>query len=557
MIQGGCTGPTSQAKITWYIEVSPNYFLEINMISTSGLSLLFGTRKLFEDVDLKFTEGNCYGIIGANGAGKSTFLKVLSGQQEPTRGQVFKTAGETLSVLKQNHFQYEEENVLEAVIMGHERLYACRKEKDALYANPNFSEADGQKAAELEAEFMSFGGWEAETDAAKLLKGLGLGEEYLSKKVGELKDSEKIKVLLAQALFGKPDNLLLDEPTNHLDAKSIRWLEEYLLNYENTVIVISHDRHFLNKICTHMVDIDYGKANMWVGNYDFWQQSSQLARDLRSNENKKKEDKAKDLEAFIARFSANASKSRQATSRRKQLEKLTIEDLPQSIRKTPNILFSQKREAGDILLEVRELSGSINGEKLFEDLTFTVKKGEKVVFVGNNELAKTLLFQILMGQAQADSGTCRWGVTTTQSYLPKDHNSFFEGKEVNLIDWLREYSEDKSENFIRTFLGRMLFSGEETLKMANVLSGGEKVRCLLARMMLIGGNVLLFDGPTNHLDLEAITALNNALMAFPGTILLTTHDQEFAESVSNRVIEIRHGKLIDHQISYTEYMQLV
>ncbi len=527
------------------------------MISTNQLSLLFGTRKLFEDVNLKFTEGNCYGIIGANGAGKSTFMRVLAGEQEPTRGEIFKTAGETLSVLKQDHFQYEQENVVEAVIMGHERLYACRKEKDALYANPDFSEADGQRAAELETEFAQLGGWEAETDAAKLLKGLGLGEEYLSKKVGELKDAEKIKVLLAQALFGKPDNLLLDEPTNHLDAKSIRWLEEYLLNYENTVIVISHDRHFLNKICTHMVDIDYGKANMWVGNYDFWLQSSQLARDLRSNENKKKEDKAKDLEAFIARFSANASKSRQATSRRKQLEKLTIEDLPQSIRKSPNILFAQKREAGDILLEVRDLCGSLHGEKLLDNVSFTIRKGEKIIFVGNNELAKTLLFQILMGETKADSGTFRWGVTTSQGYLPKDHNSFFEGKEVNLIDWLREYSEDKSENFIRAFLGRMLFSGEETLKMATVLSGGEKVRCLLSRMMLIGGNVLLLDGPTNHLDLEAITALNNALITFPGTVLFTTHDQQFAESVSNRVIEIRDGKLIDHQITYPEYLQIV
>lgn len=527
------------------------------MISTNELSLLFGTRKLFVDVNLKFTEGNCYGIIGANGAGKSTFMRVLAGQQEPTRGQVFKTAGETLSVLKQDHFQYENENVIDAVIMGHERLYTCMREKEAIYANPNFSEADGERAAELESEFASMGGWEAETDAAKLLKGLGLGEEYLSKKVGELKDSEKIKVLLAQALFGKPDNLLLDEPTNHLDAKSIRWLEEYLLNYENTVIVISHDRHFLNKICTHMVDIDYGKANMWVGNYDFWYQSSQLARDLRANENKKKEDKAKELEAFIARFSANASKSRQATSRRKQLDKLTIEDLPQSIRKSPSILFAQKREAGDILLEVRDLSASLHGEKLLHDVTFTIKKGEKVILVGNNELAKTLLMQVLMGEAKADSGTFRWGVTTTQGYLPKDHNSYFDGKEINLIDWLREFSEDKSENFIRTFLGRMLFSGEETLKMAHVLSGGEKVRCMLARMMLIGGNVLVLDGPTNHLDLEAITALNNALISFPGTVLFTTHDQQFAESVSNRVIEIRDGKCIDHQITYSEYLQIV
>lgn len=526
------------------------------MISTSGLTLAFGTRKLFEDVNLKFTEGNCYGIIGANGAGKSSFMRLLTGQQQPTRGQIFLTSGQTLSHLKQDHFQYEHEKVLDTVIMGHQRLYACMKEKDAIYAKADFSEKDGEKAAELEAEFASLGGWDAETDAKKLLKGLGLNEDFVDKKVGELKDAEKIKVLLAQALFGRPDNLLLDEPTNHLDSASIRWLEEYLLNFENTVIVISHDRHFLNKICTHTVDIDYGKAQMWVGNYDFWQQSSMLARDLMAHENKKKEDKAKDLEAFIARFSANASKSRQATSRRKLLEKLTFEDLPISTRKSPNILFSQKREAGDILLEVNNLSASLNGEPLFQNASFNVKKGDKILFLGDNELAITSLFNVLMGEAPADNGTVRWGVTTSQAYLPKDHNQFFDGKEINLVDWLREYSEDKSENFIRSFLGRMLFSGEESQKMATVLSGGEQVRCLLARMMLLSANVLLFDGPTNHLDLESISALNNALLSFPGTVLFATHDQQFAESLGARVIEISNKQVIDRQISYEEFLQL-
>jgi ATPase subunit of ABC transporter with duplicated ATPase domains len=526
------------------------------MISTSSVGLSFGGRKLFEDVNINFADGNCYGIIGANGAGKSTLLKILAGHIEPTRGQVMSGVGHSLSMLKQDHFQYQHENVLDTVIMGHERLYACMKAKDAIYSKPDFSEQDGQKAAELEAEFAGYGGWEAETDAATLLAGLGISNEFLTKKVGELKDSEKIKVLLAQALFGKPNNLLLDEPTNHLDAKSIHWLEEYILGLENTVIVISHDRHFLNKICTHIVDIDYQKANLWVGNYDFWQQSSQLARDLRSNENKKKEDKAKELEAFIRRFSANASKSRQATSRRKQLDKLTIEDLPISMRKSPNILFTQKREAGDVLLEVQGLSKTINGEKLLDNLTFQLRKGEKVIFVGKNDIAISSLLQILMGELLADEGVIRWGVTTTRGYLPKDHNSFFDGKAVNLIDWLREYSDDKSENFIRTYLGRMLFSGEETLKSASTLSGGERVRCMLAKMMLAGGNVLLLDGPTNHLDLEGITAVNNALIAFPGTVLLATHDQQLAESVCNRVIELKDGKLLDHRISYADYLTL-
>jgi len=524
------------------------------MISTNGIGLFFGARKLFENVNLKFVDGNCYGVIGANGAGKSTFLRILSGAQAPTHGTVEMTPGHTLSFLKQDHFQYDEFTVLETVIMGHERLHAIMKEKDAIYAKPDFSEADGHRAAELETEFAGLEGWEAETNAATLLHGLGIADDLLNKPMKTLKDSEKVKVLLAQALFGKPNNLLLDEPTNHLDDKSIRWLEEYLLNYPNTVIVISHDRHFLNKICTHMVDIDYGKASLWVGNYDFWEQSSRLALELRSNENKKKEDKAKELEAFIARFSANASKSSQATSRRKQLEKLTLDEIPTSTRKRPNILFQQKREAGDILLEVRDLSKTINGNTLFKNASFTLKKGEKVLLVGDDELAKTALFEVLMGAIEPDSGSVKWGSTTTRAYLPKDHNPYFEGKELSLIDWLREYSEDKSENFIRSFLGRMLFSGEETLKGANVLSGGERVRCMLARMMLLGPNVLVLDGPTNHLDLEAITALNNAVVAFPGTVMLATHDQYFAETAGGRVLEIKGGEVIDHQKPYLEYI---
>lgn len=520
------------------------------MIKTSKLALFFGSRKLFEDVNLSFTDGNCYGVIGANGAGKSTLLKILAGEQEPSSGTVEMSPGDTLSVLKQDHFQYEEFTVLETVLMGNAKLFKTLREKDALYAKPDFAEADGEKAAELETLFAELGGYEAETDAATLLNGLGIGQDLLEKRVKELKDGDKIKVLLAQALFGKPTNLLLDEPTNHLDDRSIRWLENYLLNYPNTVIVISHDRHFLNKICTHMVDVDYGKAKMYTGNYDFWEQSSLLAQELRSNENKKREDKAKDLEAFIARFSANASKSSQATSRRKMLEKLTIEDLPISTRKKPNILFQQKREAGDIILEVKDLN-----TKALRNVTFSLKKGDKAIIVGDNELAITSLFQVLMGDEKPESGTIRWGSTTTQAYLPKDHNPYFEGLDLNLIDWLRQYSEDKSENFIRSFLGRMLFSGEETLKKANVISGGERVRCMLARMMLLGPNVLIMDSPTNHLDLESISALNNAVKSFPGTVLFATHDQYFARSVSNRLFEIQGNQLIDHQVSYAEFFE--
>ncbi len=525
------------------------------MISTSKVGLFFGGRKLFEDVSLKFIEGNCYGVIGANGAGKSTFLKILSGEIEPSAGTVDKMPGQTLSVLKQDHSQFDEETVLNTVLMGHEELFAIGKERDAIYLRPNFSESDGIEAAELDSRFATLGGWDAESDAATLLKGLGIGEEYLQQQMKMLKGAEKVKVLLAQALFGKPNNLLLDEPTNHLDAKSIRWLEEYLLNFNNTVIVVSHDRHFLNKICTHMVDIDYGKINLYVGNYDFWLESSKLAQELRANENRKKEDKAKDLESFIQRFSANASKSRQATSRRKQLEKLTIDELPMSVRKSPNILFSQKREAGDILLEVKGISKSVDGQKILNDVSFTINKGDKAIFAGRDEIAITTLFKIIEGEIPADEGTFRWGTTTTQAYLPKDHNAYFNGVDLNLIDWLRQYSEEKAENFIRSFLGRMLFSGEETLKKCTVLSGGEKVRCMLSRMMLLGANVLVLDGPTNHLDLESITALNNSLVAFPGTILFATHDQQFAQTISNRLFEINDGKLLDHKVSYAEYFK--
>ncbi|USN49771.1 MAG: ATP-binding cassette domain-containing protein [Myxococcales bacterium] len=525
------------------------------MITVKNIALNFGARKLFQDVNIKFTEGNCYGVIGANGAGKSTFLKILSGEQEPSAGQVEFSKGQNFAVLKQDHFRYQDETVIQTVIMGHDRLVSVMQEKEAIYANPNFSEEDGNRAAELETEFASLGGWEAETDAATLLKGLGIGEKLLQVQMKELKDSDKLKVLLAQTLFARPDHLLLDEPTNHLDDKSIRWLEDYLLNFPNTVIVISHDRHFLNKICTHMVDIDYGKAQLYVGNYDFWLQSSELARELRSNENKKKEEKAKELESFIRRFSANASKSSQATSRRKQLEKLTLEELPISTRKSPNILFQQKREAGDILLEVENISKALEGQTILKNVTFTIRKGDKAIFVGDDEIAKTLLFRILTGEVEPDSGTFRWGVTTTRGYLPKDNNVYFENKDLNLIDWLREYSEDKSENFIRSFLGRMLFSGEETLKKSSVLSGGEKVRCMLAKMMLLGPNVLLLDGPTNHLDLETITALNDSVIAFPGTVLFTTHDLHFAQTVSNRLFEIKDTQVIDHQKSYTEFYE--
>ncbi len=525
------------------------------MLSVSDVSLYFSSRKLFEDVNIKFTPGNCYGVIGANGAGKSTFLKILSGTIAPSSGQVSKSPNSNLSFLKQDHFQYNEENVLNTVIMGNEKLLEVMKEKDAIYAKPDFSDEDGVKAAELEASFAEMNGWEAESDAASLLGGLGVETSLHGKYMKELKDSEKVKVLLAQALFGSPEILLLDEPTNHLDAKAIAWLENFIMNFPNTVIVVSHDRHFLNKVCTHMVDIDFSKVKLFVGNYDFWKQSSELALQLRANENKKKEDKAKELEAFIRRFSANASKSKQATGRRKQLEKLTLDDIQVSSRKYPYVHFEQEREAGDIMLEVKNLSKTVNGEKVLDNVTFELNKNDKAIFVGSSDVAKTTLFKILMGEMEPDSGEFRWGVTTSRSYLPKNFNEYFEGVKLSLIDWLRQYSEDQSENFIRGFLGRMLFSGDETKKMADVLSGGEKVRCMLSRMMLESSNVLLLDGPTNHLDLESITSVNNGLMGFKGTVLFTTHDQEFAETVSNKVIVLNENGALEYQKSYADYVE--
>ncbi|MEA4828211.1 MAG: ATP-binding cassette domain-containing protein [Clostridium sp.] len=524
------------------------------MISTSRVSLRYGDRKLFEDVNIKFTPGNCYGLIGANGAGKSTFLKILSGEIEPNTGEVIIGTGDRLTVLKQDHFQFDEFKVMETVIMGHTRLYEIIKEKDELYAKEDFTEEDGIKAAELEGEFSELNGWDAETEAATLLTGLGIGEELHDKLMKDLSAMEKVRVLLAQALFGHPDVLLLDEPTNHLDLKSISWLENFLLDFESTVIVVSHDRHFLNKVCTHIADIDYGKIQLYVGNYDFWYESSQLALEMAKNQNKKKEEKIKELQTFIARFSSNASKAKQATARKKQLDKLTLEDIKPSSRKYPYVAFKPDREAGKDLLSVKELSVTIDGEKVLNNVDFIVNKGEKIAFIGDNEIAKTALFKILMGEIEADSGEYKWGVTTSQSYFPKDNSKFFNDVDLNLVDWLRQFSEEKSESFLRGFLGRMLFSGEEALKKVSVLSGGERVRCMLSKMMLSGANVLILDEPTNHLDLESITSLNNGLINFPGTILFTSHDHQFVQTIANRIIEITPDGIIDKQTTYDEYL---
>jgi ATPase subunit of ABC transporter with duplicated ATPase domains len=528
------------------------------LISTNNVSLRYGGRKLFDDVNIKFTPGNCYGLIGANGAGKSTFLKILSGEIEPNTGDVSITPGERLAVLNQDHFQFDDSVVLETVIMGHSRLYSIMKEKEDLYAKVDFTDEDGMKASELEGEFSELNGWEAESEAATLLTGLGIMEESHSLKMKELNGSEKVKVLLAQALFGHPHILLLDEPTNHLDIKSIKWLENFLLDFENTVIVVSHDRHFLNKVCTHMADIDYGKIKLYVGNYDFWYQSSQLALQMSRDKNKKTEEKMKDLQEFIQRFSANASKSKQATSRKKQLEKLTLDDIGVSSRKYPFVGFKPDREAGNELLTIENLCKTIDGNNLLNKISFRLNKGDKIAFVGPDGLAKTALFKILMGEMEADSGWFKWGVTTSQSYFPKDNAEFFNGVDMNLVDWMRQYTadnnEEKTETFIRGFLGRMLFSGEEALKSASVLSGGERVRCMLSRMMLSGANVLLLDEPTNHLDLEAITAVNEGLINFPGTILFVSHDHQFISTVANRIIEITPSGLVDRQVSYDEYL---
>jgi len=523
------------------------------MITVTNVTLRYGKRALFEDVNIKFTPGNCYGLIGANGAGKSTFLKILSGEIEPNKGEVSIPPNERLAVLKQNHYEYDEFPVLETVIMGHARLYSIMKEKDAIYAKPDFNDDDGMRAAELEGEFAELDGWQAESDAAELLIGLGISRDLHDRKMAELTGNEKVRVLLAQALFGTPNILLLDEPTNHLDIESIRWLEQFLAKFEGTVIVVSHDRHFLNQVCTHIADIDFGKIQMYVGNYDFWYHSSQLALKLQREANKKTEEKRKELEAFIARFSANASKSKQATSRKKQLEKLTLEDIKPSTRKYPFIHFKPEREAGKQLLQVEGLTLTVDGEKLLNNISFTVNKGDKIAFVGPNGNAKTALFKVVLGEQEADAGTYTWGVTTTQTYFPKDSGEYF-NSEMNLVDWLRQYSKDQDESFIRGFLGRMLFSGEEALKQANVLSGGEKVRCMLSKMMLSGANVLVMDEPTNHLDLESITALNNGLIDFDGTLLFVSHDHEFVQTIANRIMEITPNGLIDRMMTYDEYL---
>lgn len=525
------------------------------MISTSGITLRFGKKPLFEDVNIKFTPGNCYGLIGANGAGKSTFLKILSGEVEQSSGEVHITPGERLAVLKQNHYEYDNFKVLETVIMGHKKLYEVMKEKDALYAKADFTDEDGMRAGELEAEFADMNGWEAESEAAEMLNGLGITTDMHDKLMSELGGNEKVRVLLAQALFGSPHILLLDEPTNHLDIESIRWLEDFLAKYEGTVIVVSHDRHFLNTVCTHIADIDFGKIQMYVGNYDFWYESSQLALSLQRSENKKKEDKIKELQAFIQRFSANKSKSKQATSRKKLLDKITLDDIRPSNRKYPFILFKGEREAGKQLLLVEGLTKSIEGEKLFDNLTLTINKGDKIAFVGPNGLPKTTFFQTIAGELEPDAGTYSWGVTTTRAYFPKDNSTYFEGVDLNLVEWLRQYSKDPDETFLRGFLGRMLFSGDDAMKKASVLSGGEKVRCMLSKMMLEGANVFILDEPTNHLDLESITALNNGLIDTDCTILFTSHDHQFVQTVANRIIEFTPNGVIDRMTTYDEYLE--
>ncbi len=524
------------------------------MISTSNLSLRFGKRTLFEEVNLKFTPGNCYGIIGANGSGKSTFIKILSGEIEQSSGDVIVTPGERLATLQQNQFEYDDYQVIKTVMMGHQKLFSIMEERDTLYAKTEFSDEDGIRASELEGDFAELYGWEAESEAAELLSGLGISDELHTQLMKDLSGNEKVKVLLAQALFGNPDILLLDEPTNHLDIISIGWLEDFLEKFKNTVIVISHDRHFLNQVCTHIADIDFGKIQMYTGNYDFWLESSQLAAKQAKDSNKKIEAKRAELQEFIFRFSANASKSKQATSRKKQLENLTLEDIKPSSRKMPYIAFKPEREAGNNLLEIKNLTKNYGDEILLNDLTFKVEKGDKIAFVGPNDLVKTTLFNILTSKEKTNKGSFIWGATTKLAYFPKDNADFF-NIDLNLIDWLRQYSKEKEETYIRGFLGRMLFSGEETLKKASVLSGGERVRCLLAKMMLTGANVLLLDEPTNHLDLEAISALNNSLIDFPGTILFSSHDHQFIHTIATRIIEIIPSGIIDKRMTFDEYLK--
>ena len=525
------------------------------MLTATGVTIRFGKRTLFEDVNIKFNKGCCYGIIGANGAGKSTFLKVLSGELEPSKGEVTKDKNERLSVLKQDHFAFEEYTVMDTVIMGNDELYKIMKEKDAIYAKPDFSEEDGMKAAKLEERFAELDGWNAESDAAVLLNDLGIEPEKHYKMMSEIEAKDKVKVLLAQALFGNPDILLLDEPTNDLDLKSINWLEEFLINFENTVIVVSHDRYFLNKVCTHIADVDFGKIKVYPGNYDFWYESSQLALKQMKEANKKKEEKIKELQEFIARFSANASKSKQATSRKKSLEKIELDEIKPSNRRYPYIDFKPDREPGKDILEVRNICKTINGEKILDKVSFVVKPNDKIAFLADNENAKTVLFQILAGELEPDSGTIKYGTTITTNYFPKDNNYLFES-DLSITDWLRQYSKDPDETYVRSFLGRMLFSGEEALKKVNVLSGGEKVRCVLSKMMLSGANLLIFDEPTNHLDMESITALNEGMSKYKGLILFTSHDHQLTQTVANRIIDIKKDKLVDREVTYDEYLEL-
>lgn len=524
------------------------------MISANNVTLRLGKKALFEDVNIKFTEGNCYGLIGANGAGKSTFLKILSGQLETTNGDIVITPGQRLSVLEQDHFKYDEYPVMDTVIMGNSRLYEIMKEKDAIYAKEDFTDEDGIRASELEAEFAEMDGWNAESDAATLLNGLGIDTDLHYSMMRDLNGSEKVKVLLARALFGNPDILLLDEPTNHLDLDAIAWLEEFLINFENTVIVVSHDRYFLNKVCTHIADIDYGKITLYAGNYDFWYESSQLMIKQMKEANKKKEEKIKELQEFIQRFSANASKSKQATSRKRALEKIQLDEIRPSSRKYPYIDFKPNREIGNEVLHVEGISKTIDGVKLLDNISFTLGHDDKVAFVGPNVNATTALFKILAGEMEPDEGSYKWGVTTTQTYFPKDNTAEFTSED-SIVDWLMQYSPEKDVTFVRGFLGRMLFSGDDGLKKVNVLSGGERVRCMLSKMMMSGANTMLMDEPTNHLDMESITALNNSLIKYPGVLLFTSQDHQFVQTVANRIMELTPGGLIDKQCTYDEYLE--
>ena len=532
------------------------------MITVNNLEMNFSGQQLFKDVNLKFTPGNCYGIIGANGAGKSTFLKILSGDLEPTKGEVSIDKNSRMSVLKQDHFAYDEYSVIDTIITGNAKMYSIMKEKDAIYAKEDFSDEDGMRAAELEAEFAEMNGYEAESDASKLIQGLGLSEDILYQQMSSLGGNEKVKVLLAQALFGHPDIILLDEPTNHLDLQAIEWLEDFILDYDGTIIVVSHDRYFLNIVCTHIVDIDYTKIKMYVGNYEFWYESSQLIQKLIKQQNRKAEERIKELQTFIQRFSANKSKSKQATSRKKMLDKLTVEEMPASSRRYPFVGFEQDREVGRDILTVDGISKTVDGVKVLDNISFTLNHNDKIAILGENEIAITALLQILALEEEPDTGSVKWGVSTSRSYFPKDNTKYFEGSDLNLVDWLRQYAdagfETQNESYIRGFLGRMLFSGDDVFKNVSVLSGGEKVRCMLSRMMLFGSNVLILDQPTNHLDLESITAVNNGLVAFKGNIIFASHDHEFVQTVANRIIDIQpDGSIVDRMCTYDEYIEML